>query len=376
MNRISAGSLSRRRFLAKAAGFAAAGALARPALGQTGQRIAPVDATFLFVADVHACRMAGGLSPNCQQEGKTDAALLRSVAALNAIGEKHWPAEIDGVATGLRSAGSRIGTLLGLVVGGDMTDDGGGQVIQPSEGTQLLQFSQRYQQGVGPDRVHVPVYVGLGNHDLDQNGPPNHVDWYRREMRDYVEVNHRAGVFFKPPVPVTSYDVDTDCYSWDWGGLHLVQTHRFAGDTGHGAVSGLPWLKQDLATYAADGRPVILFQHYGWDVFSIERWDAAKGTFDDEGAGAPHWWSEADRQALLAALRGYNVIGIFHGHQHETAMIYRGDGLDLFKPKAAYMGGFALARVSGDSMDVVLGEAVGDHGEVAFTNAFSKRLNF
>ncbi len=376
MNRISAGSLSRRRFLTQGAGLAAAGVLARPALGQTGQRIAPVEATFLFVADVHACRTANGLSPNCQQEGKTDAALLRSVAALNAIGEKHWPAEINGIATGLRSAGSRIGTPFGLVVGGDMTDDGGGQVIQPSEGTQLLQFSQRYQQGVGPDRVNVPVYVGLGNHDLDQNGPPNHVDWYRREMRDYVEVNHRAGVFFKPPVPVTSYDVDTDCYSWDWGGLHLVQTHRFAGDTGHGAVSGLPWLKQDLATYAADGRPVILFQHYGWDVFSIERWDAAKGTFDDEGAGAPHWWSEADRQALLAALRGYNVIGIFHGHQHETAMTYRGDGLDLFKPKAAYMGGFALARVTGDSMDVALGEAVGDHGEIAFTNAFSKSLNF
>ena len=55
----------------------------------------------------------------------------------------------------------------------------------------------------GPDRVHVPVYVGLGNHDLDQNGPPPHVDWYRRELRDYVEVNHRAGVFFKPPVPAT-----------------------------------------------------------------------------------------------------------------------------------------------------------------------------
>ncbi|RWE61144.1 MAG: metallophosphoesterase [Mesorhizobium sp.] len=375
MNRISAGSLSRRSFLAQAAAFAAAGALVRPALGGTGQGIPPVDATFLFVADVHACRMASGLSPNCQQEGKTDAALLRSVAALNAIGEKDWPAEINGIATGLRSAGSRIGTPLGLVVGGDMTDDGGGQVTQPSEGTQLLQFSQRYQQGVGPDRVHVPVFVGLGNHDLDQNGPPQHVDWYRREMRDYVEVNHRAGVFFKPPVPVTDYDVDTDCYSWDWGGLHLVQTHRFVGDTGHGAVSGLPWLKQDLAAHAADGRPVILFQHYGWDIFSIERWDAAKGTFDDDGTGAPHWWSEADRQALLAALKGYNVIAIFHGHQHETPMMYRSDGLDLFKPKAAYMGGFAVARVTSDSMDIVLGEAVDDHGEVAFTNAFSKSLN-
>ena len=48
--------------------------------------------------------------------------------------------------------------------------------------------------------------------------------------------------------------------------------------------------------------------------------------YDDDGAGAPHWWSEADRQALLAALKGYNVVGIFHGHQHETPMIYRATG--------------------------------------------------
>jgi cytolysin (calcineurin-like family phosphatase) len=63
--------------------------------------------------------------------------------------------------------------------------------------------------------VHVPVYVGLGNHDLDQDGPPPHVDWYRREMRDYVEINHRPSVFFKPPVPAAKYDMLSDCYSWD-----------------------------------------------------------------------------------------------------------------------------------------------------------------
>ena len=37
-----------------------------------------------------------------------------------------------------------------------MTDDGGGQMAMPNEGTQLLQFSHRYQEGVGPDRVHFP----------------------------------------------------------------------------------------------------------------------------------------------------------------------------------------------------------------------------
>ena len=71
--------------------------------------------------------------------------------------------------------------------------------------------------------MHFPVYIGLGNHDLDQDGPPPQVDWYRRELRDYVELNHRPSVIFKPQVPVGNYDIDSDDYSWDWGGLHLVQ---------------------------------------------------------------------------------------------------------------------------------------------------------
>jgi cytolysin (calcineurin-like family phosphatase) len=45
----------------------------------------------------------------------------------------------------------------------------------------------------------------------------------------------------------------------------------------------------------------------------------------------------------------------------------------MFKPKAAFMGGFALARVGNGWMDVVLGEASDDRGGVTFTNALSKR---
>lgn len=119
----------------------------------------------------------------------------------------------------------------------------------------------------------------------------------------------------------------------------------------------------------------MLFQHYGWDAFSTETWDATKKTFDDEGSGAPHWWSEVERNALVEVLASYTVIGIFHGHQHETPIIYRQGKLDLFKPKAAYMGGFALARITNDAMDVVLGEASDDRGGSVFTNAFSKTLS-
>jgi cytolysin (calcineurin-like family phosphatase) len=334
---------------------------------------ADVDATFVFTNDIHACRMEIGLSPNCAAEGKTDASLLRHIRAINAIEKTAWPCAVEGVATEFGRAGQPIGPPLGVVAGGDLTDDGGGQITLPSEGTQLLQFSQRYQQGIGPDRIHFPVYLGLGNHDLDQDGPLPHGDWYRREMRDYIEVNHRPGVFFKPPVPAGNYDAESDSYSWDWGGLHLVHLHRFGGDTRKGAVSGLDWLKADLAASAADGRPVILFQHYGWDGFSTEKWDPAARTFDDQGDGPDHWWSQQERQALLDALHGYNVVGLFHGHQHDQTMIYRRGGLDLFKPKAAYMGGFAVVRVTDNRLDVLMAEA-GDDGKLRFTDAFTKPI--
>lgn len=368
---------SRRFAITRLLGFGGVALLAPIGLPGTARTEEPgIDATFIFTSDIHACRMSSGLAPDCLQEGKTDENLLRHIAALNRIAEQAWPADINGTPSGLAGAGRKMDTPLGVVVGGDMTDDGGGQVAVPSEGTQLQQFSQRYQQGVGPDRVHFPVYAGLGNHDLDQDGPPPHIDWYRQELRDYVEINHRRSAFFKPPVPAANYDAASDSYSWDWGGLHLVQTHRFAGDTNKGAASGLPWLRQDLAANAGDGRPVVIFQHYGWDSFSIETWDQAARTFDDHGSGPPHWWSDAERQAMIAALAGYNVIGIFHGHQHETAMIYRRDGLDLFKPKAAFLGGFALVHVTEAAMDVVLGEAVDAESSVRFTDAFSKPVGW
>jgi cytolysin (calcineurin-like family phosphatase) len=364
MGHRDAGAISRRALML---GFAAV--LATPALARIGDDAV----TFLFISDVHACRMGMGLSTNCMQEGKTDANLLRHVHALNHLAGKYWPRAIGNRATHLPSAGRRIGASRGIVVGGDMTDDGGGQTAEPEEGTQILQFSHRYQKGTGPDTVHYSVYAGLGNHDLDQDGRPPNVNWYRNELRDYVRITHEPSVFFKAPVPAKSFDPLSESYSWDWGPLHLVQLHRFGGDTRKGAISGLPWLKNDLA--AVGGRPVVLFQHYGWDSFSLQRWDSADSTFDDDGTGKMRWWSQEEQQALLDTIADANVIGMFHGHQHETPMIYRHGSLDLFKPKAAYMGGFALARFGGGQFEVALGEATDDHGGVRFTNAFSKPVD-
>ncbi len=363
MGRHDARAISRRAFL-----LGCGASLALPPLARSNDSAV----TFLFVSDIHACRMAAGLAPNCLQEGKTDANLLRHVNALNSLTGKSWPRSIRNAPTDLPSAGQRIATPRGIVVGGDMTDDGGGQTAEPAEGSQILQFSHRYRQGAGPDTVHYPVYAGLGNHDLDQDGRPPDIDWYRDELRDYVRLAHEPSAFFRAAAPAKNFDPLSESYSWDWGPLHLIQLHRFGGDTRKGAISALPWLKKDLDT--AGNMPVVLFQHYGWDSFSTERWDPGKSTFDDVGAGETHWWSSEEQKALLDTIANANVIGIFHGHQHETPMIYRHGLLDLFKPKAAYMGGFALARFGSGSFEVVLGEAVDDRGGVLFTDAFSKAV--
>ena len=362
--------LTRRSLLTQ--GMGAGFALSMPRLSRAA--VPDVNVTFLVINDVHACRIGDGLSPNCQQEGKTDANLLRHILALNNIHHQTWPEEIAGKPSGLSVAGKEIARPQGIIVCGDVTDDGGGQTAEFAEGSQLLQFSHRYQQGRGSDHVHFPVYVGLGNHDLDQDGRPPQVDWYRDELRDYVQMNHKPSVFFKPAVPVDNYDEASDNYSWNWGGLHLIQAQRYGGDNSKGTASSLDWMKQDLKTYASDGRPVVIFQHYGWDHFSTERWDPAKSTFDDDGTGTPHWGDESERQDLLASLSGYNVIGIFHGHEHDTPMAYKVNGIDVFKAKAAFMGGFTLVRVSNDRMDVAIGEAADDKGGVRFDTAFSKAL--
>lgn len=335
---------------------------------------AAAEITFVFTADIHACLMHGGLPAKCLQEGKTDNALLRHIAAINALPELSWPNTVAGRPSGLAAAGRPFGPIVGVVIGGDMTDDGGGQVAVPGEGSQIQQFAHRYQEGTGPDRIHFPVYAGLGNHDLDQNGPRSHPDWYRREMRDYIELNHRQTVFYKPPLPANDFDLFSDNYSWDWGDVHLVQAERYAGDDTKGAVDSLPWLAQNLAENASDGRPVILFQHYGWDPFSIEKWDPGHHTFDEDGLGPSRWWSDGDRAAFLSILDGYNVVGIFHGHEHVTPMVYKAGGHDVFKPTAAYLGGFAVARIGADTMDVVLAAADDEAGGVAFLAAFSKKI--
>src|SRR5439155_14340373 len=123
-------------------------------------------------------------------------------------------------------------------------------------------------------------------------------------------------------------------------------THRFAGDTQYGLPSSRPFLADDLAKVASDGRPVFLFHHYGMDAF---------GTQD-------RWWTAADRTAYRGILSGYAVSAIFVGHTH-AAMQYSWQGLRVFHVNNAKAengtgnndgnGSFAIVRITDQTLDLV-----------------------
>jgi cytolysin (calcineurin-like family phosphatase) len=214
--------------------------------------------------------------------------------------------------------------------------------------------------------VRYPVYAGLGNHDLEieprDNSLPRNL--YRDRMWDYVEARHAGS---NAPVPVVDFDPGSRNYSWNWGGVHLVQLHRFAGDTRHGHPSGLPWLKENLARHASDGRPVVFFQHYGFE----------SGNSIGYSNRSRSKWTPTEMNRFAEVIREYNVIGIFHGHDHWTQTPYTWHGYDIFSPGAAHFGQFAIVHVDSDTMDVVYAEVGNQRGDIRLLpeSAFSKKIH-
>jgi cytolysin (calcineurin-like family phosphatase) len=293
----------------------------------------PRDVTFYVVADTHA-------------DPPPDSYDLRATAhAINAVAKNgQWPSTIDGTATGFK--GGKIAPPAGVVLVGDITGWG-------TAPTEIPTFRRYFERGNSADSIEYPAYIGLGNHDIDSaDRSPNVADDYRAQYWAFVDSRHRGP---GAPVPVAHFDSASHAYSWDFAGVHMIQTHRFAGDHQYGLPSSLSFLRADLASHAADGRPVFIFHHYGMDAF---------GTQD-------RWWTDADRTAYRDALRGYNVAGIITGHTH-YAMQYTWQGLRVFQVNNAKAeintgnndgnGSFAIVRITDDKLDIVTCRWLDDTG--------------
>lgn len=247
------------------------------------------DITFLVITDTH---LLNGYSTS-------DADHVRNTYNLNLLPSLGF----NWAQAGAGFDNKPLGAPAAVVTTGDDTNYG--------QQTDLGGYRLLYEPALTTDSLNYMVFPGLGNHDVE--GQCEFANCGRR-MFDYVATAASCAA----KVDSTSHN-----YSWDWGPFHMVQLNEWAGSTSLGSDtatnytpthgSGLNWLAQDLQNSVGNsGRPVILFQHFGWDYFSLYNNDFT-------GQTTP-WWSASDRQRLLNILAPYHIAALFSGHQHQTGM--------------------------------------------------------
>jgi cytolysin (calcineurin-like family phosphatase) len=202
--------------------------------------------------------------------------------------------------------GGKVAQPMGLLVAGDLTDEG-------ATG-QWKAFVKLYGLTGTEGRLGIPVYETIGNHDVTSR---------QRTVSKGVSARH-GGVR----------------YSWDWGDLHVICLGPPTDDC-------LPWAAKDLAATGRD-RPVIIYFHY-----------SIVGPYSDD-----YWFGEGDnRNKFAAALTGYNVIGLFHGHFHASGW-YQWQGLDVYNVSSPKHAGkdFFVVHVTDNMLTVCSWNCEGEPG--------------
>jgi len=97
-------------------------------------------------------------------------------------------------------------------------------------------------------------------------------------------------------------------YAWDWDDVRFLCLDMYPDAT------TLRWLTGELQKIG-QRRPLVLFFHY-----SLE------GRYSD-------FWEQDEKDAFGRAILGYNVVAIFHGHEHWMGH-YVWRGREVFRPAA------------------------------------------
>ena len=186
--------------------------------------------------------------------------------------------------------------------------------------------------------LQVPSYLLIGNHsDTSRNicqdtccSSMNNNGCFADYTQTYIR-QRIAKALYEPPTTL-GYRIDNhykadigDIYTFEWGSYHFIVADLWMGYRGwyhwnETKVSKLNWLKNYLEIVVGKEKPVLLFQHYGWDGFSTTPANETSGD---------RWWTAKEQKELVNILCGrdyddynskcepYNVLGFFTGHTHE-----------------------------------------------------------
>ena len=224
-----------------------------------------------------------------------------TIGQMNEIGGVAWPESLGGGA---------IGKPRGVLVLGDLIDDGDRKLDgKPQSEQQWRYFVADFGSDGTDGRLKYPVFEGCGNHDGPPVGREKHGFSLQAELKKRNEARKKKG-------RITGLSENGLHYSWDWGPVHFVQLNLYPGDRPHPDTrysaayhdpqGSLKFLRADLADRVGDSRrPVVLLHHY-----------------DLQGSD---WWHNDERTAYYDAVKDYNVAAVFHGHT--------GTGVYRWKPE-------------------------------------------
>lgn len=223
------------------------------ATGPTTTTSAPADptalikgtnVTFIVASDLHF-----GANGTLEQN-KT------MIKEMNAMAGRAWPAGFGG----------KVGTPLGVIITGDITDGG--------KEEQWNDFVKLYGLTGKEGDLKLPVYEFTGNHDRTSS------------------LGNLDGTFVLKQVIKRHGSL---ARSWDWDDVHVVCCDVYPN------AQIVEWLKKDLAVIGTR-RPVVVLLHYCFT-----------GPFSDS-----YWWTQKEKDTFYDAIKDYNVVALIHGHFHSS----------------------------------------------------------
>jgi hypothetical protein len=176
---------------------------------------------------------------------------------------------------------------------GDTTDNG--------HLDEFAEFEAVYGRTGRDGLLRFPVFEAIGNHDINATSP----------IKARVVARHGA----------INYVVD-------WEGVRFLCLDMYPD------AKTLAWLAPELRR-AGRRHPLVFYFHY-----------SLAGPYSD-------FWEDYEKDAFARAIEGYNVVAIFHGHEHRMGhYVWRGH--PVFRPGAPRHSShhFLAVRMEADRMQV------------------------
>lgn len=215
----------------------------------------------------------------------------------------------------------------GVLIGGDLINSASSPLASiQEEGNFSSAYCWRvndfltWPTGVNPlKQLAYPALEGLGNHDQNNGGSDGsgldsgiaNLLLHRNLTRD-TDVFNEGGA---PNSALVNYSYSPEGnYAWTWDDVRFVQLNEYAAGARHDqgvdtirgryARNSLKFLACDLATYASNGEPVVIVQHYP---IRLE-------------------YTQEEQADLWSVIKNYNVFAFFTGHAHLYDCMYWHDG--------------------------------------------------